>query len=129
MRTFTSILKENIKVLSPHKVTTMSYDLETKDDSNINQEIKDYLIEHDWSFSIPQMRVIKYNCRERKDESVETPRTTAWKANINPTQACDEFHAALEAYNCNHMGDEPAKFARGSAFATRDNEYDAIRIE
>lgn len=129
MRTLTSILKENKKVLSPHKVTTLSYDLETNDDSNMNQEIKDYLIEHDWNFSVPQMLVIKYTCGERTDKNIETPKTTAWKANINPTQACNEFHAALDAYNSNHMGDKPAKFARGKAFATCDNVYDAIMVE
>lgn len=32
------------KYLAEGKVTTMSYDLDTTKDNNINQEIKDYLI-------------------------------------------------------------------------------------
>ena len=129
MKTLTSILNENKKVLSSSKVTTLSYDLETKDDSNINQEIKDYLIGHGWNFSIPQMRVIKYNNGERTEKCVETPMTTAWKASIPPANACEEFRMAIESYNAKHVHDRPARLARGSAFATRDNEYDAVRIE
>ena len=116
--------KKSEKILVKEHVTTMSYDLEVKDDTNINQEIKDYLIGKEWNFTIPERRVIPYLGKERTEKDADTPHTTAWKEGVTPKEAINEFCAAIEAYNTNHALDTPVKLGRGNAFAVKDNEYD-----
>ena len=120
--------KKSEKILAKEHVTTMSYDLEVKDDTNINQEIKDYLIGKEWNFTIPERRVIPYLGKERTEKDADTPHTTAWKEGVTPKEAINEFCAAIDAYNTNHALDTPVKLGRGNAFAVKDNEYDAIKI-
>lgn len=125
-------IKEGVKkhILIDEHVTTMTYDVVTKDDTNINHEIKDYLAERGWAFTIPEQTVKSYNrSTERTEKDAPTPNTTAWKAKITPDEACGEFYQAIVAYNTNHSIDNPIKIARGNAFAVRDNEYKALKIE
>ena len=116
------------KVLARGHVTTMSYDLEVKDDTNINQEIKELLIDKGWNFTIPEQRIIPYLGKERTETNADTPNTTAWKEGITPREAISEFRAAIDAYNSNHALDNPMKLGRGHAFAVCDNVYDAVKI-
>ena len=120
--------KESEKILAKGHVTTMSYDLEVKNDININQEIKEILIEKGWIFTVPEQRVITYLGKERTETDADVPHTTAWKEGITPSEAVNEFRSAIIAYNTNHSIDDPMKLGRGNAFAVRDNEYDAIKI-
>ena len=121
---------ENKHFLVDEHVTTMTYDMVTKEDTNINQEIKGYLADLGWVFTIPEQIVESYNkSTERIEVEAPTPNTTAWKAKITPEEACKEFYQAIVAYNTNHSIDDPMKFARGNAFAVRDKEYKALRIE
>lgn len=120
--------KNSEKILAKGHVTTMSYDLEVKDDTSINQEIKDILIDYGWIFIIPERKIITYLGKERIEKDVDTPFTTAWKEGVSPKEAINEFRAAIEAYNTKHILDNPAVLGRGNAFAVRDNEYDAIKI-
>ena len=117
------------KKLSEQQVTTLSYDMVVKDDNNINQEIKDILISKGWEYTIPKTNVISYSGINRVEANNDTPMTTAWKPGVTPKQACDDFYAAINAYNTNHSLDNPLKLARGSAFATCSNVYEAIRVE
>ena len=120
--------KESEKALVKGHVTTMSYDLEVKDNTNINQEIKDYLIGKGWNFTIPEQKVIPYVGKTRVVKDADTPYTTAWKENVMPTDAVNEFYAAILAYNAKHALDKPVVLGRGNAFAVCDNVYDAIKI-
>lgn len=120
--------KESEKVLTQGHVTTISYDLEVKDDTNINQEIKEILVDKGWNFTMPERRVITYLGKERMEKNVDTPYTTAWKEGVTPKEAVNEFQAAIIAYNAKHALDKPAVLGRGNAFAVRDNEYEAIKI-
>ena len=116
------------KVLAKGNVTTMSYDLEVKVDTNINQEIKDILIDKGWNFTIPEQRIIPYRGNQRVENNVDTPYTTAWKEGITPSESVIEFYNAIVAYNAKHALDKPAVLGRGHAFAVCDNVYDAVRI-
>lgn len=117
------------KKMSDSRVTTMTYDLETLDDSNINQEVKDILAKNGWSFTISERTKIKYCFGCKLEKNVNTPNTTAWKEDISPSEACKEFWGAIQKYNTSHSQDIPVKrYGRGYAFAVRDNEYDAIKI-
>lgn len=120
--------KESEKVLAQGNVTTMSYDLEVKDDTNINQEIKEILIEKGWNFAMPERKVVAYLGKERIEKNVETPYTTAWKECVTPKEAVGEFYTAILAYNAKHALDKPVVLGRGNAFAVCDNVYDAIKI-
>lgn len=120
--------KESEKVLAQGNVTTMSYDLEVKDDTNINQEIKEILIEKGWNFTMPERKVVAYLGKERTEKNVDTPYTTTWKENVMPTDAVNEFYAAILSYNAKHALDKPIVLGRGNAFAVCDNVYDAIKI-
>lgn len=120
--------KESEKVLAQGHVTTVSYDLEVKDDTNINQEIKDILIDKGWNFTIPEQKVIPYVGKTRVVKDADTPYTTAWKENVMPTDAVNEFYTAILAYNAKHALDNPMVLGRGNAFAVCDNVYDAIKI-
>ncbi len=120
--------KESEKVLAQGHVTTMSYDLEVKDDTNINQEIKDILIDKGWNFTIPEQKVIPYVGKTRVVKDADTPYTTAWKENVMPTDAVNEFYTAILAYNAKHALDNPMVLGRGNASAVCDNVYDAIKI-
>lgn len=116
------------KVLSGGFVTTLSYDLAVKDDTNINQEIKDILLEKGWNFTIPEQRTIRYLGTQSAENDADTPKTTAWKEGVTPKEAINEFHSAIEAYNSKHLLDTPVVLGRGHAFAVCNNEYDAIKI-
>lgn len=120
--------KESEKVLAQGHVTTMSYDLEVKDDTNINQEIKDILIDKGWNFTIPEQKVIPYVGKTRVVKDADTPYTTAWKENVTPKEAVGEFYTAILAYNAKQALDKPVVLGRGNAFAVCDNVYDAIKI-
>lgn len=117
------------KYLAKGKVTTMSYDLDTTKDNNINQEIKDYLIDKGWNYLVPEQQVVSYTGNPIVEKNVDMPNTTAWKEGVNPSEAINEFCTAIEAYNINHTCDKPAKFGRGKAFAVCDNEYESLRKE
>lgn len=109
-------------------VTTMSYDLEVKDDTSINQEIKDTLIDYGWFFIVIVQKVITYFGKERTEKNVDTLYTTAWKEDITPKEAINEFRAAIEAYKTIYALDKPVVLGRVNAFAVIDNVYDAISI-
>ena len=119
----------NGKKLADSSVTTLSYDIEYDEENSIYQEVKDYLTDRGWHFQIPEVRVVPKVGKERIVLKVDTPNTTAWKAGVTPRQACEEFRMALVAYDTNHAVDTPKRFARGIAFAIRDNEYDAVKVE
>ena len=119
----------NGKKLADSSATTLSYDIEYDEDNSIYQEVKDYLAAKGWHFQIPEVRVVTKIGKERKDNNVDTPNTTAWKAGVTPKQACDDFQMVLLAYNSKHLGDTPKRFARGIAFATCNNIYDAVKVE
>ena len=119
----------NGKKLADSSVTTLAYDIEHDEDNSIYQEVKDYLADKGWHFQIPEVRVMMKSGKERTDLKIDTPQTTAWKANITPNKACDEFQMALLAYNNKHLGDTHKRFARGIAFASCNNEYDAVKVE
>ena len=120
--------KKEERVLVQGLVTTMSYDLEVKDDTNINQEIKDILIDKGWNFTIPEQKVIPYVGKTTVVKDADTPYTTAWKENVMPTDAVNEFYTAILAYNAKHALDNPMVLGRGNAFAVCDNVYDAIKV-
>lgn len=120
--------KEFEKALAKGHVTTMSYDLEVKDNTNINQEIKDILISYGWNFDVPERRGITYLGKERTERNADTPFTTTWKESITPKNAIDEFYAAIEKYNMRHALDTTVILGRGNAFAVFDNVFDAIVI-
>ena len=122
------IMSNSEKKMSNSRVTTMTYDLETRNDNNINQEVKVLLGAKGWNFTIPERRQIKYYGNNVTQKDVEAPDTTAWKENISPSEACNEFKDAIQIYNNNHNLDTPMRFGKGNAFAVRDNEYDAIEI-
>ena len=130
MKPLKDVMMESMqtKYLSKGHVTTMSYDLEVKDDSNINQEIKDILMEYGWNFTVPEQRIVKYVGKKMVETDADTPNTTAWKEGVSPCEAVEEFCAEIEAYNTKHALDNPMVLGRGKAFATSDNEYDAIKI-
>lgn len=119
---------KTVKLLAQGHVTTLSYDLDTDSGSNINQEIKEYLMGMEWRFVIPEIRAkdIMRGCQQKNN--VDTPATTAWKEGVSPEDACADFCTALNKYDSKHSGDDPKKFARGKAFAVRDNEYEAVEI-
>ena len=120
--------KKSEKILAEGHVTTMSYDLEVKDDTNINQEIKDILIGYGWNFTIPEQRIISYYGKQRVEKDADTPNTTAWKVGVTPMEATEELYAAIETYNTNHALDNPVVLGRGHAFAVCDNVYESIKI-
>ena len=90
---------EKKKHLAERKVTTISYDLDTTKDNNINQEIKDYLIAKGWNYIVPEQQVVRYVGKTTVEKNVDTPNTTAWKADMNPIDAINEFSAAILAFN------------------------------
>lgn len=119
----------NGKKLTDSSVTTLSYDIEYDEDNSIYQEVKDYLADRGWHFQIPEVRVLPKIGKERIISNADTPNTTAWKAGVTPKQACEDFRMALLAYDTNHAGDTPKRFARGIVFATCNNVYDAVKVE
>lgn len=108
-------------------VVTMSYDLDTTCDNNINTEIKTLLVNYGWHFECPETTVIEFET-ERNECNDELPNTTAWKVDTTPEDAVVDFRRALVAYDTNHSNDVPAKKARGHAFAISNNHYDCIWI-
>lgn len=119
----------NGKKLADSSVTTLSYDIEYNEDNSIYQEVKKYLVAKEWCFLIPELRVMTKTGKNRIVLKADTPNTTAWKAGITPKQACEEFRMALVTYDTNHADDTPKRFARGIAFATCNNVYDAVKVE
>lgn len=116
--------------LADEPVTTMTYDMVVKDDTSINQEIKDYLAERGWEFIIPEQIIERYLVNDLQvEKDAPAPNTTAWKVNLTPAEACAEFKQAILAYNANHSLEDPMKFARGYAFAVSGNEYKALKVE
>lgn len=109
-------------------VVTMSYDLDTTHDNNINTEVKDLLTNYGWHFDCPETTIIE-NGVTRVERNIDLPSTTAWKVNTTPEDAIVDFRTALTAYNTNHIGDVPEKMARGHAFAITGNHYDCIWIK
>ena len=120
---------KTMKLLAPGHVTTLSYDLDTDSGSNINQEIKEYLVGMGWCFIIPEIRVKRIMTGYQQMKNVDTPATTAWKEGVSPAEACIDFCAALNRYDSKHGDDNPKWLARGKAFAVRDNEYDAVEVD
>lgn len=96
---------------------------------NVNQKIKEILKSKGWVFVIPKIRVKSRSLGERMEQKDDAPETVAWKENVTPRQSCYEFCEAICEYDINHFVDDPMKRARGKAFATQHNVYDAIRIE
>ena len=109
-------------------VVTMSYDLDTTHDNNINTEVKDLLTNYGWHFDCPET-TIKENGVDRVERNTDLPSTTAWKVDTTPEEAIADFKTALTVYNTNHIGDVPAKMARGHAFAITNNRYDCIWVK
>lgn len=109
-------------------VVTMSYDLDTTHDNNINAEVKGLLINYGWHFDCPETSIIE-NGVNRIERNIDLPSTIAWKVDITPEEAIADFQTALAAYNTNHIIDVPAKMARGHAFAITNNHYDCIWVK
>ena len=109
-------------------IVTMSYDLDTTHDTNINSEIKSYLQNYGWHFDCPETTVIQGGV-ERTERNDELPSTTAWKVDCTPEQAMIDFRKALTAYDTAHIVDNPPKKGRGHAFAILNNHYDCIWIK
>ena len=82
-------------------VTVLSYDLDTTEIPDINDFIKQTLLDDGWQDEIEN---------------------TLWKGECTPTQAINEFESALLAYNTNHGGPR----AYGKAVAFCGNKYAAI---
>lgn len=108
-------------------VVTMSYDLDTTNDTNINAEVKTLLMNYGWHFCCPETTIIE-NETKVIEGNIDLPSTTAWKFGITPERAIVEFQMALTAYDTKHISDIPAKKARGHAFAITNNNYDSIWI-
>lgn len=109
-------------------VVTLSYDLDTTHDNNINTEVKNLLTNYGWHFDCPETTIIE-NEATRVEHNTDLPSTTAWKVDTTPEEAIADFKTALTVYNTNHIGDVPAKMARGHAFAITNNRYDCIWVK
>ena len=121
------IMSNSEKKMSDSRVTTMTYDLDTRNDNNINQEVKVLLAAKGWNFVIPE-RTKRNGKFTTTEENANTPATTAWKENVSPSEACKEFVGTITEYDKRHEHDIPRHRGKGNAFAVRDNEYDAIEI-
>lgn len=117
-----------MRTLRDTVVVTMSYDLDTTFDNNINSEIKALLISYGWHFDCPETTIIE-NGDQRTERDIDLPNTTAWKVDTTPENAIVDFKKALVAYDTNHISDKPARKARGHAFAITNNHYDCVWVK
>lgn len=107
--------------LNVPNVTVLSYDLDTTEIPNINDFIKQTLLNDGWQDEIENIivRQLSYRDVALKDK---LPSSTLWKEGVTPSQAINEFELALLAYNTKHEGPR----AYGKAVAFCGNKYAAI---
>lgn len=102
-------------------VTVLSYDLDTTEIPNINDIMKQTLLDDGWQDEIESVIVKRFGCQDSQEKE-KLPFSTLWKGECTPTQAINEFESALLAYNTNHGGPR----AYGKAVAFCGNKYAAI---
>lgn len=116
-------LEVNVKDLELNvpNVTVLSYDLDTTEIPNINDFIKQTLLDDGWHDEIENVIVRQLGVRDvtQKDK---LPSSTLWKEGKSPAQAINEFELALLTYNNNYKGPR----AYGKAVAFCGNKYAAI---
>lgn len=102
-------------------VTVLSYDLDTTEIPNINDIMKQTLLDDGWQDEIENVIVRQLGIQDVSSNS-KLPFSTLWKEKCTPTQAINEFELALLAYNTNHEGPR----AYGKAVAFCGNKYAAV---
>lgn len=102
-------------------VTVLSYDLDTTEIPNINDFIKQTLLDDGWQDEIGNIIVRQLGIQDVLSKG-KLPFSTLWKKKCTPAQAINEFELALLAYNTNHEGPR----AYGKAVAFCGNKYAAI---
>lgn len=102
-------------------VTVLSYDLDTTEIPDINDFIKQTLLDDGWQDEIENVIVKRFGCQDSQEKE-KLPFSTLWKGECTPTQAINEFESALLAYNTNHGGPR----AYGKAVAFCGNKYAVI---
>lgn len=102
-------------------VTVLSYDLDTTEIPNINDFIKQTLLDDGWQDEIENVIVRRFGFQDIPEKE-KLLFSTLWKGECTPTQAIYEFEAALLAYNTNHEGSR----AYGKTVAFCGNKYAAI---
>lgn len=107
--------------ISVPDVTVLSYDLDTTEIPNINDFIKQTLLNYGWHDEIENVIVRQLGIRDVFQNS-KLPFSTLWKSECTPTQAINEFESALLAYNADHRGPR----AYGKVVAFSENRYAAL---
>ena len=102
-------------------VTVLSYDLDTTEIPDINDFIKQTLLDDGWQDEIENVIVKRFGCQDSQEKE-KLPFSTLWKGECTPTQAIYEFESALLAYNTNHRGSR----TYGKAVAFCRNKYAAV---
>lgn len=102
-------------------VTVLSYDLDTTEIPNINDIMKQTLLDYGWHDEIEGVIVRQLGVRDVFQDG-KLSFSTLWKGECTPTQAINEFESALLAYNTEHEGPR----AYGKAMAFCGNKYAAI---
>lgn len=111
-------------IIAQQPVTVMSYDMDTRDDDNVNTEIKDILKNnYEWHDNVPE-QIVYENRAERIVRNTTMTETTLWKQ-TTPAGAKNDFKDSIIAYNSRHLGDRPARNAHGKMVAFCNNEYEA----
>ena len=93
-------------------VTVLSYDLDTTEIPDINDFIKQTLLDDGWQDEIENVIVKRFGCQDSQEKE-KLPFSTLWKGECTPTQAINEFESALLAYNTNHGGPRAYGKSRG----------------
>lgn len=102
----------------------LTYDLDTRNDANINNEIKTYMIETwHWQDTV----IEEYPIANTFYEGGILPETVLVKQNISKEEAIHEFRWALSRYDTQHQFDEPKRFANFTrAIVFMANDYEII---
>ena len=102
-------------------VTVLSYDLDTTEIPNINDFIKQTLLDDGWQDEIENVIVRRFGFQDIPEKE-KLLFSTLWKGECTPTQVINEFESALLAYNTEHEGPR----AYGKAMVFCGNKYAAI---
>lgn len=102
-------------------VTVLSYDLDTTEVPNINDFIKQTLLDEGWQDEIENVIIRRFGIQDVQEKG-KLPFSTLWKEECTPTQAINEFELALLTYNTNHESSR----AYGKAVAFCRNKYAAV---
>ena len=92
-----------------HGSVVLAYDMDTRWDNNINDEIKENLLRRGWRDTVITQHpsVNSYYT----DNGLQLPNTTLIKDDLTLDRAENEFRWALIAYNEKHIMDNPPKRA------------------